>query len=468
MSSSSVCRRAAHVALIPSAGMGHLAPFCRLAVALSDGGCDVSLLSAQPTVSAAESDRISALFASFPRIRPLLLHLPPLHPSEFPPSADPFYLRYEMIRRSAHLLAPIFESSSLPISAVVIDIALASAVLPVVTANLGLKSYILFTTSASMLALYTYFPTYLDAAEPGSPIGDIDIPGLWRVPRASVVPALHDADNLFTIQFVSNGRALPQADGIIVNTFDAFEPEALAALRAGKVTPSLPPVIAVGPLHPLGGSNSATPLQTQWLNEQPAGSVIYVSFGSRTAMSKAQIQQLRRGIEVSGVRFLWVVKGKAVDREDDSEVEQLVGGDDEQFLERVKGRGMVVKGWVEQERVLGHVSVGGFLSHCGWNSVAEAAVFGKPILAWPRAADQRVNAAVAVACGLGMWVREWSWEAEEGVVSGEEIGKCIKELMANEKLKASAVRVGEEAGRAIRARGSSHEGLQPLISSLNV
>ncbi|OAY73126.1 UDP-glycosyltransferase [Ananas comosus] len=260
MSSSSVCRRAAHVALIPSAGMGHLAPFCRLAVALSDGGYD-------PTISAAESDRISALFASFPRIRPLLLHLPPLHPSEFPPSADPFYLRY-----------------------------------------------ILFTTSASMLALYTYFPTYLDAAEPGSPIGDIDIPGLWRVPRASVVPALHDADNLFTIQFVSNGRALPQADGIIVNTFDGFELEALAALRAGKVTPSLPPVIAVGPLHPLGGSKSATPLLT------------------RTAMSKAQIQQLRRGIEVSGVRFLWVVKGKAVDREDDSEVEQLVGGDDEQFL----------------------------------------------------------------------------------------------------------------------------------------
>nr|CAD1837101.1 unnamed protein product [Ananas comosus var. bracteatus] len=324
MSSSSVCRRAAHVALIPSAGMGHLAPFCRLAVALSDGGCDVSLLSAQPTVSAAESDRISALFASFPRIRPLLLHLPPLDPSEFPPPPTPSTSgtttlqsnsEYEAIRRSAHLLAPIFESSSLPISAVIIDIALASAVLPV-TANLGLKSYILFTTSASMLALYTYFPTSLDAAEPDSPIGDIDIPGLWRVPRASVVPALHDADNLFTIQFVSNGRALPQADGIIVNTFDAFEPEALTALRAGKVTPSLPP----------------------WLNAQPAGSVIYVSFGSRTAMSKAQIQQLRRGIEVSGVRFLWVVKGKAVDREDDSEVEQLVGGDDEQFLERVKGR----------------------------------------------------------------------------------------------------------------------------------
>lgn len=381
------------------------------------------------------------------------------------------HCRYEAIRRSAHLLAPILESSSPPTSAVVIDIALASAVLPV-TAALGLKSYILFTTSASMLALYTYFPTYLDAAEPDSPIGDIDIPGLWRVPRASVVPALHNADNLFTAQFISNGRALPQADGIIVNTFDTFEPEALAALRAGKVTPSLPPVIAVGPLHPLleGCSNSATPLLTQWLDEQPAGSVMYVSFGSRTAMPKAQIQQLRRGIEVSGVRFLWVVKGKAVDREDDSEVEQLVGGgdDDEQFLERVKGRGMVVKGWVEQERVLGHVSVGGFLSHCGWNSVVEAAVFGKPILAWPRAADQRVNAEVAVACGLGMWVREWSWEAEEGVVSGEEIGKCVKELMANEKLKASAVRVGEEAGRAIRARGSSHEGLQLLISSLNV
>jgi hypothetical protein len=98
---------------------------------------------------------------------------------------------------------------------------------------LRVPCYVFFTASATMLAFKAHFPTYLDAN--GGAGHDVDVPGVYRVPRASVPQALHDPDNIFTRQFVANGRALTDADGLLVNAFDAMEPEAVAALRRGAV-----------------------------------------------------------------------------------------------------------------------------------------------------------------------------------------------------------------------------------------
>ena len=60
--------------------------------------------------------------------------------------------------------------------------------------------------------------------------------------------------------------------------------------------------------------------------------------------------------------------------------------------ERTKGKGMVVREWVPQVKILGHPSTGGFMSHCGWNSCVESISMGVPIAAWPMHADQPFNA----------------------------------------------------------------------------
>ena len=52
---------------------------------------------------------------------------------------------------------------------------------------------------------------------------------------------------------------------------------------------------------------------------------------------------------------------------------------------------MVVKNWAPQPAILSHESVGGFVSHCGWNSVLEAVVAGVPLVAWPLYAEQKMN-----------------------------------------------------------------------------
>ncbi|XP_073098943.1 UDP-glycosyltransferase CGT [Elaeis guineensis] len=451
--SSSSDRNKPHIAFLPSAGMGHLKPFCSLAAALSERGCDVSFITVHPAVSEAESCHVSNFFAAFPRIRRLDFDLAAFDPSGVA-STDPFFLRVEAIRRSAHLLPALLAASSPPFSALVIDIFLASTFIPI-AAGIGLPSYIQFISTAAMLSLLAYFPTCSVG------VSDFDIPGLWRVPKASIPRALHNPSHPFTTQFVENGRILPKASGILVNTFEALEPEALAALNRGKVVPGLPPVIAIGPLQAASlGEGSPLP----WLHGQPARSVVYVCFGNRTAMSKEQIRELGIGLENSGCRFLWVVKTKKVDREDgEVELEGLLG---EGYLERVKDRGLVVKGWVDQEEILRHRAIGGFLSHCGSNSVFEAAFHGVPVLGWPGGGDQRVNAEVVVRRGLGIWVKEWSWEGEEEVVMGEEIGERVRQLMEDEGLQASAARLREEAVKAVAEDGSSGKGLAEFIRML--
>ncbi|KAH7674341.1 UDP-glucuronosyl/UDP-glucosyltransferase protein [Dioscorea alata] len=274
--------------------------------------------------------------------------------------------------------------------------------------------------------------------------------------------ALHDPEELFTIQVLENARALVQANGVLINTFEALEPKALMALNDGVVVPGFPPVIAVGPLKQL-------PLKEKivlpWLDEQPERSVLYVSFGSRTAMSVEYMRELGVGLVKSGAKFLWVIKMKKVDKEEEQvDLEQVLG---EEMVERIKERGsIVVHGWVDQEEILKHGAVGGFLSHCGWNSVMEAALHGVPVLAWPLHGDQRLNAEVVRRSGLGIWVEEWSWGDGGKVVKGEEIAERVKELMESPAVRSSAARVAAEAVKSVGDGGSSEKSLAEFIAKL--
>jgi len=53
----------------------------------------------------------------------------------------------------------------------------------------------------------------------------------------------------------------------------------------------------------------------------------------------------------------------------------------------LEGKAMIC-GWAPQVEVLAHKAIGGFVSHCGWNSILESVWFGVPILTWPIYAEQ--------------------------------------------------------------------------------
>ncbi|XP_054791977.1 UDP-glycosyltransferase 708G1-like isoform X2 [Prosopis cineraria] len=434
MSLENMSNAAVHVALFPNAGMGHLTPFLRLAALLVDRHCRVTVISPQPTVSMAESKHLSRFHSAFPQ--------------------------FEAIRRSCCLLPSLLASASPPLSAFVCDVTLISPVLPI-TESLRLPIFILFTSSARMLSLFSSVSRFIPSI---SEMDSVEIPGVSTIPRSCIPPLLLLPNNVFAKILLEDGPKLPKSCGILVNSFEALELNPLESLNSGKVVKELPPVFPIGPFVPCEFEKSENEEQRnssplKWLNDQSPGSVVYVSFGSRLGMAREQVREIGNGLMKSGFKFLWVVKDKKVDREEEDDVEKVIGVE---LMKRLKSNGLVVNEWVDQSDILSHSSVGGFVSHCGWNSVMEAAWHGVPILGWPQIGDQKLNAEVVEKTGWGIWRKTWGW-AGENVVRGEEIGDAIDEMMKNEGLKMKAEKVKETARKAVDGGGSSEISVQRLI-----
>ncbi|KAI7731166.1 hypothetical protein M8C21_006574, partial [Ambrosia artemisiifolia] len=173
---------------------------------------------------------------------------------------------------------------------------------------------------------------------------------------------------------------------------------------------------------------------------------------------KQQIEEIKVGLERSEVSFLWVVRRS----EDSFEM-------DDGFEERVKEKGIVVREWVNQKEILEHDSVKGFMSHCGWNSVLESICAAVPIIAWPLAAEQPLNAKFVVE-EMKIGVRVESCDGSvKGFVKWEGLEKTVKELMEGVKGKEVRKKVKEISDTAIKAvedGGSSWRALNELIVEL--
>ncbi|KAL2349091.1 hypothetical protein Fmac_003091 [Flemingia macrophylla] len=250
--------------------------------------------------------------------------------------------------------------------------------------------------------------------------------------------------------FLSNHAAW----GSVLNTFRAFE---------GPHLGRFPRAFAVGPLgseraeaQPERGSEIL-----EWLDAvEEESSVLYVCFGSQKLLKKEQMEALALGLERSQTRFLWVVKTPSTE----DQLEKGYGLLPEGFEGRVAGRGLVVKGWAPQVAILSHRAVGGFLSHCGWNSVMEGMLSGVAIVGWPMEADQFVNASLVVE-ERGVGVRVCS--GADSVPDPDHLAGTVAEVMtahSPQKIKANLMR--EEAIRAVSQGGDSSLDLDHLVKAL--
>lgn len=253
-----------------------------------------------------------------------------------------------------------------------------------------------------------------------------------------------------------------RAKAIIINTYDDLETEVLEAIRA-----RFEKVYTIGPLQLLEkeiyqkkftsiGSNlwKEDMECLKWLDERENNSVLYINFGSITPLSPSQMVEFAWGLAKSNHNFLWIIRP------------DLMNGKGsvlpEGFLEETEGRGLMV-GWCPQEQVLAHVAVGGFLTHCGWNSTVETVSEGVPMLCWPFFAEQQTNCRYACTkWGIGVEI--------EGDVSRGKVEKMVKLMMKEggrgEEMRKKALQWREKAHLAAKPGGSSYQNLDLLINNL--
>ncbi|CAL4965661.1 unnamed protein product [Urochloa decumbens] len=245
------------------------------------------------------------------------------------------------------------------------------------------------------------------------------------------------------------------ADGLVFNTCAAVE-GAFAEHYAAALGKRL---WAVGPLCLVGTD------VVSWLDSRQAASVLYVSFGSVARLFPAQVAELAAGLEASRRPFVWAAK-------------ETAAAIDAEFEERVKGRGLVVRGWAPQMAILAHPAVGGFLTHCGWSSVQESLVHGVPMLTWPQFVDQFMNEALVVDV-LGVGVRSGAsvpathvalvkpGEVLEVQVWRDGVERAVAELMdegpAAEASRAKAKELGVKMRTAMAEGGSSEAEVNDLV-----
>ncbi|CAD6230672.1 unnamed protein product [Miscanthus lutarioriparius] len=206
----------------------------------------------------------------------------------------------------------------------------------------------------------------------------------------------------------------------------------------------------------------------QWLDTKPEGSVVYVSFGTLSHFLPPELRELARGLDMSGKNFVWVIGGGA----DTEESEWMPDG----FAELMArgDRGFIIRGWAPQRLILAHPAVGGFVTHCGWNSTLEAVSAGVPMVTWPRYADQFYNEKLVVELlkvGVGVGSTDYASKLEtRRVIGGEVIAEAIRRVMGDgedaEAIREKAKELGEKARRAVGNGGSSYDDVGRLVDEL--
>jgi UDP:flavonoid glycosyltransferase YjiC (YdhE family) len=258
-------------------------------------------------------------------------------------------------------------------------------------------------------------------------------------------------------------RRAHRANAIIFNTSNELESDVMNVLST-----VFPSIYAIGPLCSLlyqSPQNHLASLSTNlwkediacldWLESKEPGSVVYVNFGSITVISPEKLLEFAWGLANSKKPFLWIIRPDLV-----------IGGSvvlSSEFVTEISDRGLIA-GWCSQEEVLNHPSIGGFLTHCGWNSTTESICAGVPMLCWPFFADQPANC--RYICN------EWEIGIEiDTNVKREEVEKLVNELMVGEKgkkMRQKIIAMQKKAVEDTKPGGRSYMNLEKVINEVLV
>ncbi|XP_052184184.1 7-deoxyloganetic acid glucosyltransferase-like [Diospyros lotus] len=463
-----------HVLIFPFPVQGHVKCMLQLA--------ELLCLSGIPFLTFLNSDHNhrrllldSHFLASFPGFR--FASLPDGLPPDHPRSGIRIFELFDSI---SAVTKPLFRDMLLcgrlncdgrpPVNCIIADGIFMSFAIDVAE-EVGIPLVSFRTFSASCFWTFLCIPRLIQAGD--LPIrGDDDdmgravssVPGMESFLRFCDLPSFCRAADPSdrALQIVATETHLTtRAHALILNTFDELEGSALSHIRR-----HIPNLYAVGPLGaflhaklPESSRRSSTSLWQEdrtcmaWLDARPPKSVVYVSFGSITVLTRDQLLEFWYGLVNSGKPFLWV------DRPNSVAGEQQVP---KELAAATRERGYVV-GWAPQEEVLAHPAIGGFLTHSGWNSTLESLVAGVPMICWPYFGDQQMNSRfVGEVWKVGVDMKDCC----DRVI----VEKMIRDVMEvrREEVEKSAMQMAETARKAVAGGGSSRASLDRLVEDIKL
>ncbi|CAD5326773.1 unnamed protein product [Arabidopsis thaliana] len=298
-----------HVAIIPSPGMGHLIPLVEFAKRLVHlHGLTVTfVIAGEGPPSKAQRTVLDSLPSSISSV-----FLPPVDLTDLSSSTRIESRISLTVTRSNPELRKVFDSfvegGRLP-TALVVDLFGTDAF--DVAVEFHVPPYIFYPTTANVLSFFLHLPKldetvsceFRELTEP------LMLPGCVPVAGKDFLDPAQDRKDDAYKWLLHNTKRYKEAEGILVNTFFELEPNAIKALQEPGL--DKPPVYPVGPLVNIGKQEAKQSEESEclkWLDNQPLGSVLYVSFGSGGTLTCKQLNELALGLADSEQRFLWVIR----------------------------------------------------------------------------------------------------------------------------------------------------------------
>ncbi|GFP88835.1 UDP-glycosyltransferase 91c1 [Phtheirospermum japonicum] len=420
-----------HIVMLPWLAIGHLRPFFRLSECLAQKGHRISFISTPRNLqrSIKVPQHLSHLInlVAFPL--PEVENLPPHAES----SMDVSFAKQQLLKVALDSLEPsirdFLENAEPKPDWIVYDYA--SHWLPKLAEETGISRAFFSLFTAAFMAFLGPPDVLTSQGYSRSTAEDYTVVPEWVPFPTDVVFRRHELEknmekgNVYdsgTSDPIRFGLSIAGSEIVIFRSYVEFEPEWFDLIRQLYKKP----VIPVGAL-PIGdiNSNQSEDNNTtewlrikQWLDSQKQNSVVYVALGTEATLSPKETHELALGLEQSGSPFFWVLNRGHL-------LETLPCG----FRDRIRDRGMVYTEWAPQVRILSHPAVGGFLTHCGWNSVTEALGFGRVLILLPVMNDQGLNARLLKKKGVGVEITR----DEDGSFTCDSVAGSVRLAMVGDE-----------------------------------
>ncbi|XP_031737774.1 UDP-glycosyltransferase 73C2 isoform X2 [Cucumis sativus] len=468
-----------HFLLFPVMAQGHQIPMAELAKLLSQSGVKTTLITTPQNAT-----RIQSLLSQSPLTQ--IIQLPfPSHQQHLLQNCENFdslpslHLLPQFLTATSFLYSEIehlFPQLSPKPCCIVSDMALPW------TIQIAHKFNVPRLVFYSLSAFYLLFMATLRATDFGEKIMAASDYELISIPNFPDSIQVTKSQLVFTLDpvFLEWGNQMAKADrasyGFIMNSFNGLEPKYLEEFKK-----TIDKVWCIGPVSLCNkdtkdkakrGNKAAIDEQEcmKWLDKQESESVIYAALGSICNVIAPQIIELGLALEASNKPFIWVIRQTKSTKK---EVENWLA--ESEFEQRIKDRGLVIRGWAPQVLILSHPAVGGFVTHCGWNSTIEGISMGVPMVTWPLFSDQTFNEKlivevlrIGVSVGVEKCLR-WGVEEEIGVqVKKEAIRGAIEKVMSGEgeEMRKRVRELAAIAKATMEEGGSSHLNLKRLIEEI--